>query len=208
MPNSKSRIKVKVCGITEEKEAGELDGLGVDFLGFNFYSKSKRFIEPGDAIPIIRRLRHAMPVGIFVDEGPRTVKEIIEETGIRYVQLHGSESNEYIARVPLPVIKAVKHTELEEGLVRSAGNAEFLLFDTAAAGIFGGTGRSFDWGLLSRYKGKAPYFLAGGIGPGNIREALERLRPFCVDLNSKVELSPGRKDLGKIKYCLEQIRAF
>jgi phosphoribosylanthranilate isomerase len=198
--------KVKVCGITRESDALELDALGVEYLGFNFYSRSKRQVDAGKAAGIIGKLKNSIPVGIFVDEDLDQLKRITEQTGIKYAQLHGSESPEYISQVPIPVIKAVPGTDLEQAADWNLDGGEFLLFDTSTQGQFGGTGKTFDWQLLSGYQGQLPYFLAGGLGPENIKQALDVCRPYAVDLNSKVELSPGVKDLEKVKSCLNQIR--
>jgi phosphoribosylanthranilate isomerase len=210
--------RVKVCGIREPSEAAAMDGLGLDWLGFNFHPASKRYVAPEAAGPMARGLQRALPVGVFVDAPIDHVISVTAITGMRLVQLHGSEDWDYLLRMPVPVIKAIPHTRLADwgglrpGLEaalaagKGPGPLAYFLVDTAAGGEFGGTGKVFDWDLLRQHPLPLPFFLAGGIGPDNLAEAL-RAHPFAVDLNSKVELAPGRKDLGKVKACLDLIAA-
>lgn len=206
---SPQRPRVKVCGITRREDALALDALGVDYLGFNFWTRSKRFIEPDAAAAIIAQLRHAEPVGIFVDHTPEEIASIAARTGIRAAQLHGSENRDTIERVNLPVIKAIPHTRildwgglLPEWPLRSGQPRQFLV-DTQAGTAFGGSGAAFDWNLLRDSALPRPFFLAGGIGPENLAKALRIARPFAVDLNSKVETVPGIKDAGLVERCLK-----
>ena len=135
-----TQCQIKVCGIRDPRDAADLDALGVDWLGFNFSPRSKRHITPKAAAPLVRGLRRAIPVGVFVDEDPGRVAEIIRITGIRYAQLHGSEGWEYIAAMPIPVIKAIPHDRLadlgglREGLARAqAGSPTIGAAPTGAA---------------------------------------------------------------------------
>ncbi len=231
-----SATRVKVCGIREPSEAAALDALGVDWIGFNFHPASPRYIAPEAAAPIIRSLKRSVPVGVFVDVPAARIAQVAAITGIRMIQLHGSEDWDAIRAMPLPVIKALPHTRLADlgglrpglqapaavGAEPAAGAAApasrgpgsashgplaYLLVDTqakASAGEagFGGSGQVFDWGLLAAHPLPLPLFLAGGLGPGNLAAAVAATAPFAVDLNSKVEISPGRKDLEKIRTCL------
>jgi phosphoribosylanthranilate isomerase len=218
------RCQVKVCGVREPAEAEALDALGVDWIGFNFHPGSARHVTARAAAPMVRSLRHARPVGVFVDADPQFVIDVTNSTGIRYVQLHGNEDWDYVGRMPVPVIKAIPHTRLAdlgglrdslESAMRQGGPVgplAYFLVDTLAGaastlagGGFGGSGKTFDWNLLARHPLPLPLFLAGGLGPLNLAEALAVCKPFAVDLNSKVEISPGRKDLEKVKACLKII---
>jgi phosphoribosylanthranilate isomerase len=209
--------KVKICGIREPAEAAALDALGVDWIGFNFHPGSKRYVAPESAAPMAKALRRALPVGVFVDAPVEHVISVANGTGMMLIQLHGSEDWDYVRRMPLPVIKAIPHTRLSDwgglkaGLAAAlaAGDASplaYFLVDTAAGGAFGGTGKAFDWDLLKAHPLPLPTMLAGGLGPENLAAALAT-HPFALDLNSKVEIAPGKKDLGKIKACLDAIRA-
>ncbi|MEO6095154.1 MAG: phosphoribosylanthranilate isomerase [Fibrobacteria bacterium] len=244
-------VQVKVCGIREPSESAALDALGVDWIGYNFHPGSARRIAPETAAPLARALRRAKPVGVFVDADIQFVIDVIAETGIRFVQLHGNEDWDYVSRMPVPVIKAIPHTRLADcgglraGLEAALRKGErtplaYFLVDTQASapgvagaaetvapgpgsggsggsggktggeagqGVFGGSGQVFDWELLKRHPLPLPYFLAGGLGPHNLAQALEAISPFAVDLNSKVEIAPGRKDLDKVKACLEIMAA-
>ncbi len=222
-----NRCRIKVCGIRDPGEAAALDAMGVDWIGFNFHPRSARYLAPEAAAPMVRALKHAVPVGVFVDLDPAEVLRIIALTGIRCVQLHGREDKAYIAKMPLPVIKAIPHDRLSDlagladpnalegpkGLAPGVSPLAYFLIDTQAAPSaqagFGGSGRTFDWGLLAKHPLPLPYFLAGGLGPQNLAEALEACAafpPFAVDLNSKVEVAPGRKDLGKVQAAMDIVR--
>lgn len=203
------KILVKVCGITRLEDALALDALGVDYLGFNFWPGSKRYISPENAADIIARLRHAEPVGVFVDHTPAEIAAIAAQTGIKAAQLHGGEGWDALEKIALPVIKAIPHTRIADwgGLLpewspRSGQPRQFLV-DTQAGRSFGGTGAAFDWSPLATHSFPRPFFLAGGIGPDNLAEAVRVARPFAVDLNSKVESAPGVKDVGLVEKCLE-----
>jgi phosphoribosylanthranilate isomerase len=208
------RIRVKVCGITRPEDARALDAR-VDWLGFNFWKGSKRFITPEAAAGIIADMGHAEPVGVFVDHTPEEINAIASRTGIRAVQLHGSEGWDTLERITLPVIKAIPHTRIGDwgGLrgeweLRSGRPRQFLVDTQAGTGFggFGGTGAAFDWSLLKDADLPRPFFLAGGIGPGNLAEAVRIARPlglYAVDLNSKVESAPGVKDMELVNRCLE-----
>lgn len=207
-------VRVKVCGITRAEDARALDALsvngrGIDYLGFNFWPGSKRFIAPEAAAPIIASLRRAVPVGIFVDHAPEEIARIAAITGIRMAQLHGREGWETLDALALPVIKAVPQTALETwGGLRDGWKAHVahrpahFLVDTATAAAFGGTGEVFDWSLLPGAGLPRPLFLAGGLGPHNVAAAARATHPFAVDLNSKVETAPGVKDVEAVAACL------
>lgn len=210
--------RVKVCGVRDPHEALALEALGIEWIGFNFHPASARYISPEDAAPVVASLRRARAVGVFVDLPASRIRGILATTGIRMVQLHGSEGWDTIRALDVPVIKALPHTRLRDlgGLgaalpaAPAAAPLEYLLVDTqvapsggAAGGTFGGSGLPFDWGLLAAARPPLPVFLAGGLGPHNLAEAVAACRPFAVDLNSKVEISPGRKDLSRVEACLK-----
>jgi phosphoribosylanthranilate isomerase len=206
---TREKIRMKVCGITRLEDALALDAHGVDYLGFNFWPGSKRYIAPEKAADIIAHLRHAEPVGVFVDHTPKDIAAIAAQTGIRAAQLHGSEGWDTLEKVTLPVIKAIPHTRisdwgglLPEWSLRSGQPRQFLV-DTQAGNAFGGTGAAFDWSLLATNPFPRPFFLAGGIGSENIAAAVAACHPFAVDLNSKVETAPGVKDIRLVERCLE-----
>lgn len=218
VPIDSNRRQVKVCGIREPADAAAMDALGVDWVGFNFHPGSSRHINPEAAAPLIRSLGRPVPVGVFVDADSQFVIKVAGLTGIRFAQLHGNEDWDYVMRMPIPVIKAIPHTRLadlgglREGLEASLKRGgktplAYFLVDTQSGDKgFGGSGKTFDWNLLKRNPLPLPFFLAGGLGPHNLAEAVAASSPFAVDLNSKVEIAPGKKDLEKIKACLEIVR--
>ncbi|MBF0430136.1 MAG: phosphoribosylanthranilate isomerase [Fibrobacteria bacterium] len=202
-------VQVKVCGITSLDEAQAMEGLGVRYFGFNFFPSSKRYITPDKAQEIIQHLSPvSIPIGLFVDEDINTLLSITRQTKVSMVQLHGSESETYISQMLLPVIKAVAVAPDTKALPSPVSGIRYLLFDTKTDKHFGGTGSCFNWNLLSTYKGVVPFFLAGGLGPENLEDALKASKPYAVDLNSRIEISPGKKDLKKLEQCMEIIKDF
>ena len=206
-PVSSTRVRVKVCGITRRADAETLEAMGVDYLGFNFFAGSRRFLDPEAAAGIISHLKRAVPVGVFVDANAAHIAEVAAATGIRFVQLHGNEGWDLLDALAMPAIKAIPHHRLHDlgGLLSGWENHKarpgYFLVDTADAG-FGGSGKAFDWSLLRNHPLPRPFFLAGGLGPENLAEAVKTSRPFAVDLNSQVETAPGIKDSDKVRQCL------
>jgi phosphoribosylanthranilate isomerase len=193
-------VRVKVCGITSLEDALVSAEAGADALGFNFWPKSKRYIEPDAAAAIVAELPPGVtPVGVFVDEEPVQVERVARGTGLRGVQLHGDESPETasaLAARDLLVLKAFRvggRFHLEE-LQKYEGVAGFLL-DADVTGEKGGTGRTFDWSRAKAARRYGRILLAGGLTVENVSEAIRQAQPFGVDVCSGVENAPGRKDL-------------
>ncbi|PYV38945.1 MAG: phosphoribosylanthranilate isomerase [Acidobacteria bacterium] len=201
-------VKVKICGITNLPDAVSAIELGADALGFNLYKKSSRYIEPSQAKPIVEALPPLVSlVGIFVDEySPDRVMKISHAIGISSVQLHGSESPEYVRKLSeLRVIKAFrvdKNFELKQLEVYSA-NA--YLLDAHVPGQLGGTGKAFKWDVAIAAKRHGRVILAGGLTPENIYEAICNVEPYAVDICSGVEIEPGRKDVKKMEALFREI---
>jgi phosphoribosylanthranilate isomerase len=182
---------------------------GVDALGFIFVKESPRYISPEK----VREITANVPpfvntVGVFKNEDPALIHEIVQYCGLSVVQLHGSEPPEYSETISCEVIKAFQvHAELRpEHLEPYAGVIDAFLFDTYQKGTAGGTGETFDWQLLNKLAPPGPVILAGGIGPENVRAAILAVRPFAVDVNSRVELEAGIKDMEKVRALVEEIR--
>ena len=202
-------VKVKICGITNIGDAYSAAECGVDALGFIFYPKSQRYIAPAKAKEMIQKLSpEIIRVGVFVNQEIHAVKEIVSFCGLHLIQLHGDESPEYCGQFPMStLIKAVScQTEKEIQELKNYPVAAILV-DAREAGHYGGTGKNSDWRLAIKVKEKHPLILAGGLNRENIREAIERVRPQAVDINSGVETSPGKKDPHKIREIMEIIRA-
>lgn len=194
--------RVKICGITNWIDARRACDAGANFLGFNFYRESPRYISPARAGRIVSRLPEGVSaVGVFVNESEAAVIEIAGSVGLDYVQLHGDESPQMVASVArrIRVIKAlrVRNPFRTAQLARFKGASAFLLdgFDKRARG---GTGKTFDWAVARRAKRGRKIFLAGGLTPENAAEASRSVKPYALDVCSGVEAAPGKKDAARI----------
>lgn len=194
------RPKLKICGITNLEDARFAAAAGADYLGFILHPPSPRNVEPQTIREIAEWLSGVDTVGVFVDAAAEIVNEIARDCGFSLVQLHGDESPEYCSDIDVPVVKAfrVSNTtrpqELWERAARYEGIADYFLFDTYSKDTHGGTGRSFDWGILRNYPLQTPFFLSGGISASNVIEAVETAHPFAIDVSSSLEENPGKKD--------------
>jgi len=205
----KSPPRVKICGITRAEDALMAVEAGADALGFIFYPKSPRYITPEEARLIKTKLPpFVATVGVFVDEDPGRVMKIASEAGLGAVQLHGHETPAYCANMGINVIKALRVRD--EGDIRAMAGYEVsaFLLDTYKEGQMGGTGEVFDWDLaLKAVKcGKTPIILSGGLTPDNVARAVEKVRPYAVDVSSGVEVQPGVKDRDKVRDFIENVK--
>jgi len=191
--------RVKVCGITNLRDALHAAGEGADALGFVFYRKSSRFVEPETARWIIERLPPFLSaVGLFVDESPERVREIAGFCGLDRIQLHGNEDPRLFPFSARHLIKAVR-VRGEESLSDPGFWKDYpLLLDAWSEKGMGGTGETFDWQLASRLVDGYQIILAGGLNPENVAAAVAAVRPYGVDVASGVERSPGVKDPRKV----------
>lgn len=179
-------MMVKICGITKREDAEAAANAGAHALGFNFYSRSPRCIKPEAAAEIGERL-DVLRVGVFVNEYPETVVDIVERAALDIVQLHGTEDPTDYAL--LRVWKAFCVTDSFSPDILAASGAEAFVLDGPAPG----TGTAFDWTTVEGLSGYR-IILAGGLGPDNVAEAIRQVRPWGVDACSRLEKSPGIKD--------------
>jgi phosphoribosylanthranilate isomerase len=203
------RTRVKVCGITEKADVIHAVEAGVDALGFIFAEGSPRRVEPEKAKELLRSVPPFVDsVGVFVNEDPDLVTDIVKYCGLTMVQLHGSEPVDYCQLMPVRILKAfsVKADTDASELDKYKDVAAGYLLDTYHKEMAGGSGQSFDWRLVKDLQVPGPLFLAGGLGPDNIREAIRAVHPFAVDVNSGVEIEPGRKDHEKISELVRQVQ--
>jgi phosphoribosylanthranilate isomerase len=203
--------QVKICGITNLADAQASVDAGADLLGFNFYRKSPRFIEPARAREIIDTLPDTvLSVGVFVNEpSPDAVVEIAVTAGIGVVQLHGDEDTDYCAALSAwPVIKALRvGPDFDPSAVARFQTAAILL-DGFAIQAYGGTGKAFDWNVAKQLPdSRVALFLAGGLGVDNVAEAVRQIKPFAVDACSRLESTPGRKDPALIASFIAAVRS-
>jgi phosphoribosylanthranilate isomerase len=205
-----SKVKVKICGITNWTDARRAVEAGVQFLGFNFYGPSPRYIRPALARRIIRRLPERIAVvGVFVNEAEATMLAIAQRVGLDYLQLHGDEPPEQVARLKrkIPVIKAIRvRDSFQPRQLDSFGRASAILLDGFDPGHHGGTGKTFNWSLARGSNGSRRIFLAGGLTPENVAEAIRLAHPYAVDVCSGVEARPGRKDPARIVALMWAVR--
>lgn len=204
-----TRIRVKICGITNLPDALLAAELGADALGFIFYPKSPRYIAPSAAGKIIAHLPpFVTTVAVMVNESLEGAREILAESGCRMAQLHGEESPEYLRELGFPAIKALSVATTDDlAILEQYPYARAFLLDTKVPGQRGGTGITFDWTLAREARRfNRPIILAGGLSPENVGQALETAAPFGIDISSGIEISPGRKDLQRMVELFTAVR--
>lgn len=203
------RVTVKVCGLTSAADAAAARRCGADYLGFVFFPQSLRCLSVEDAA-WIRGIEGVPKVGVFRDQEPAFIREVRDAAGLDLVQLHGGEGPECCAALggEERVVKAIPVSDgpLDWRTVRSFVGAARILFDTATP-RGGGSGRTFDWRLLAERPADLAFWLAGGLDPGNVGEAILTLRPAGVDVASGVETGVGRKDAGRMQAFVDAVRA-
>jgi len=198
-------MKLKVCGMKYPDNIREVARLQPDFMGFIFYTRSRRYVgEVFDLKNLIGLPRNINTVGIFVNSTKAYVLHKAMKYQLDYVQLHGEESVDFCREVStsLKVIKAFGlHDGFDFGLLeRYKPYCDYFLFDTKTPG-YGGSGKRFNWNLLKKYDNEVPFFLSGGISPDNAGQImkLKGLNLTGIDVNSRFEVEPGLKDIDKLK---------
>jgi len=189
-------VRVKICGITNVRDARAAARLGADALGFNFFKGSVRYVRPARAKAIVAALPpFVSKVGVFVDEDPEIINEICQVCGLDAAQLHGDETPRYVEAVRgVDRIKAIRVATARDVARCRRYRAEAFLLDAQVPGKPGGTGESFNWELAREARQFGPIILAGGLTPENVEEAIETASPYAVDVASGVEVEPGKKD--------------
>jgi phosphoribosylanthranilate isomerase len=199
---------IKVCGICNEENGMEVCQLPVDMIGFNFYSKSVRFLSLDSSIAFGNFPK--IKVGIFVDEDPALIGDICQWASLDYVQLHGNETPAMVRRTAAlrPVIQAMPATEktLKEDWKKYT-DCSYFLFDTPTRG-FGGSGKKYNWSMLEHYQGDIPFLLSGGIGPEDYESIRQIAHPSFagIDLNSRFEIFAGVKDVFLLSQFLKSLK--
>jgi phosphoribosylanthranilate isomerase len=200
-------LHVKICGITRAEDAITAVELGADLIGFNFVPDSPRCISPEQAAEIVKTLPKGVEaVGVFVNEAPERVNAIAEHAGLHLAQLHGTETPEEADRVHIPVMKAVRIES--EADIAAAGKyrVDLLLIDTPTV-LYGGSGKTGNWPMAAKACATLRAFLAGGLDPGNVAEAVRTVKPYGVDVCTGVERAAGVKDPRKMAEFIERARA-
>jgi phosphoribosylanthranilate isomerase len=200
---------VKICGITNLNDALAAIAAGADALGFNFYKPSPRYITPASAREIINTLPNSiLTVGVFVNEGsPDAVRSIADQAGGKAVQLHGDESPDY-CRALNAVIKTFAVSENFDLNQVRAYEVDAIMLDTKDNRLRGGTGRTFDWSIAQQVSQRVPrLYLAGGLSPDNVGEAIAMVHPYAVDTCSAVEDRPGIKNHERMRVFVSAVRS-
>ena len=197
--------KIKICGLRFDEDIDYANELLPEYVGFVFWNKSKRYITPEEAGRLRAKLDPKIKtVGVFVDEDIAVVEDLLKRGIIKIAQLHGDEGEAYIQRIKsdmqCKIMKAFKVKSADDIIDANNSHADMVLLDSGM-----GTGETFDWSLIKSVN--RPYFLAGGLTPQNVGNAIEELDPFAVDASSSLE-TDGRKDREKIKAFIDEVRKF
>lgn len=199
-------VRIKICGLTRLDDALAAAALGADALGFNFWPRSKRHVAPAAARAIVERLPPGVTTfGVFVDPTREELLAAIAASGVGAVQLHGDEPPALCLGLPVPVVKAIRVKDAHSLAALAAYEVSGFLLDSATPG-FGGSGAAFDWSLAAETAADLPVWLAGGLTPENVAEAVRTVRPLGVDVASGVESAPGVKDHEKMQRFIEAAR--
>jgi phosphoribosylanthranilate isomerase len=200
--------KIKICGIKTVKDALAAMEAGADLIGFNFYSKSPRYIDVGicrDIMSVMRKHGHVTYAGVFVNASVEEIYATIETCGLSLVQLHGDENPEMLRALNGKAFKAFRGIPSDiTGYERN--DAPALLVDAAVKGVYGGSGVTADWSAAAELAKKYPLLLAGGLTPENVADAVRQVKPWGVDVASGVESEPGKKDAAKMSAFVKAVK--
>ncbi len=203
-----TQVKVKVCGMTNLNDVQVAVEAGTDAVGFIFYKKSPRFVN----VKTVREIVSELPpfvnaVGVFVNETADQINKIADRCNLDRVQLHGDESPTFCKKIRRRVIKAFRVKDVQSLKRLSDYSVSSFLLDTFSEEQQGGTGKVFDWNLVHPAKKYGSVILAGGLTPSNVRQAIQRVQPYGVDVCSGVEIQPGIKDHDKMRTFLKNVKA-
>jgi phosphoribosylanthranilate isomerase len=197
---------VKICGVTRVEDAQAAVQAGASAIGFVFWPDSPRYVDPYRA----RAIRATLPpfvtaVGVFVNQPLAYVSGVASLARLGAVQLHGDETPEYASRISAPIVKAIAFDAAGGGLLPAWPASTTLLLDVHDPVKRGGTGRTIDWSAAAALAAERRIFLAGGLTPDNVAEAVARVRPFGIDVSSGVEETPGVKDHRRLRALFEAL---
>ena len=204
-------VKVKICGLTNADDAAVAVEAGADAVGFVFHKKSPRCAETAAAKAIVKELPpFVLPIGVFVNEDAKVVRDIMDSCGLALAQLHGDETAAYCEMLRRPVLKAIRLRDRRSFLAlaefQGRGGVRGFLVDAFSAEAYGGTGQVADWPLAAEAARVARILLAGGLTPENVAQAIQQVRPYGVDVSSGVESRPGKKDHEKVRAFVQAVR--
>lgn len=210
-------MKIKICGLKTVEDSLAACEAGADFLGFNFYPYSVRYISLEDCRSIVNKVRESFPgilcVGIFVNQAIEEIQATLDFCRLDLAQLSGTEPEHIVRKLGDLAIKAIRPKNLEDARsmieeIPERGSPPAFLLDTYAAAAYGGTGEVGDWGIAERIAGNYSILLAGGLNLGNIASAIEKVKPWGVDVASGVESVRGEKDPLLIEAFINSVREF
>lgn len=204
-------LKVKICGITNAEDAKAAVDAGADAIGFVLYRKSPRFVEAELVKRIVAGLPpFVSPVGVFVNEDMKKVRDLMDSCGLALAQLHGDENAAYCEALGRPVLKGIRLRDRSTllALAEYSGRAlvRGFVVDAFSEETYGGTGQVADWTLAAEAAQAAKVLLAGGLTPENVGKAIEQVKPYGVDVSSGVEASSGKKDHAKIQAFIRSVK--
>jgi phosphoribosylanthranilate isomerase len=199
---------IKICGVTSVEDAEQVIELGADAIGLNFVLGSKRRVTREQAAAIAAAAAGRIElVAVVADPTDAEIEELRDELGIAWLQLHGQEPAARVSRLLPHAYKAVAIEDAADARRAATFPGERLLVDTKVSGASGGTGKVFDWQLVTELAEQRQLILAGGLTPLNVAAAVRVLEPFGVDVASGVELAPGRKDPEKMRAFVQAVRS-
>ncbi len=202
-------MHVKICGVTTVADAIGCAHLGASAIGLNFVPSSPRKVTPDVAREIVAAVRDrgVLTVAVVADLDVEAMRALAQDIGVGCLQLHGSETPETLSALLPHAYKAVRVATADDVATARTYPGEHILVDAKVAGALGGTGATFDWGLVRDFARERKLTLAGGLGPENVERAVRDVRPYCVDVASGVEREPGIKDLDAVRAFIEGARA-
>lgn len=202
--------KIKICGITNPIDALQAVNAGADALGFVFYRKSPRNVSLNVVKSIVDSLPpFVLPIGVFVNEEPENVRRTMDECGLVLAQIHGDESAEYCESLGRPVMRGIRlrdrNTLFSMAEYKGRARVRGFVLDAFSATAYGGTGKTTDWNLAQEAARSFSFLLAGGLTSDNVQDAVQKVRPYGVDVSSGVEARPGKKDPAKVKAFIQAV---
>ncbi len=199
--------RIKICGVTSPEQARACVEAGADAIGVNFVSSSPRFVTEERARDIVRAVGPgALVVGVVAGMSVPQMRALRDTIGLGCLQLHGDETPGAVAALLPHVYKAVRVQGADDVALADEMPGDYVMVDAKVGSALGGTGHVFDWSLVVDLAHRRRLVLAGGLTPGNVASAVARVHPWCVDVASGVESSPGMKDLAKVRAFVEAVR--
>lgn len=201
--------KVKICGLTSVADAVAAAEAGADMIGLMFYDQSPRNISIAQAVEISRALSpFVLKVGVFVNPEEAQVMEAITACGLNLLQFHGDEPSDFCTQFGAMSVKALRVQNAESLAALENYSTDAFLLDAYSKSGLGGTGEKFNWDLaIEAQKFGKPIFLAGGLTPENVADAVRKVQPFAADVSSGVESAPGKKDAAKVRAFIQAVKS-